>query len=117
MALTQQRYLSAGEVESYDWDRIVSKCTDWPVGTIHDPLLVVQNIEENPTCEIGGIPRRLEAFENPLYLLSSFIIVAYPGNDNLTLRILGSDQILTTEKASKLLETVCAKIESFSTKI
>jgi hypothetical protein len=52
-----------------------------------------------------------------IYLLSSFIIVAYPGNDNLTVRIFGSDHILTTEKASKLLETVCAKIESFSTKI
>jgi amino acid adenylation domain-containing protein len=114
MALVQHQYLSAAEVESCDWDRIVDKCTDWPADTMHDPLLVVQNIEENPYFRVDGVDRRLEAWEDVAYKLSPFIIVAYPGKKNLTMSVEGRDHILSEKTAERLLATLCKKIESFS---
>jgi hypothetical protein len=114
VASIQYQYLSAGEVESCGWDRIVSQCTDWPADTVHDPLLAVQNIDENPTFEIDGVFRRLECWENPLYELSGLLIIARPGKESLSLSIYSSDHVLAAETASELLDAVCRKIESFS---
>lgn len=114
VAAIQRQYLSVGEVESCDWDRIVSECTDWPADTMFDPILVVQNIEENPTFQIDGTSRRLEYYDNPLYKPSILIIVLCPGKDNLTLRILGNNHSLTADTASKLLDTLSKRIQSFS---
>jgi hypothetical protein len=115
VASIQHHYLSAGEVESCGWDRIVSQCTDWPADIVHDPLLAVQNIDEKPTFEIDGVSRRLECWENPLYELSGLLIIARPGKENLSLSIHNSDHVLAAETASELLDAVCRKIESFST--
>lgn len=100
-----KQHIQSLEIETVDLEDIVEQSTTWPKGTCFGSVVQHQNIPglEAASFNLGDLSGRLaiHAFNyRPVYPI---IYSAPTGDDQLTLRITASSQIMDAETVSKLL--------------
>jgi hypothetical protein len=113
----QEQYVSLGESDSIDFDKLVQTCTDWPTTTKFTSMLQHQNIDDHPEVDFNGVATKVGWFENPYGAPDSLFVISYPQGDTLKLVAISNTNILTTRSAKMVLHILCQTIMEFSNEL
>lgn len=101
---------------------IIQNATTWAGGLDFGTVIQHQNLDEQPELNYAGDDTkqtRAQCFQNPHFMWRSIMMVSYPQNGRLLLRIGANSHIMSAATAQKLMnglgeiiERLCSSMET-----
>ncbi|KAI0424831.1 hypothetical protein F5Y09DRAFT_347316 [Xylaria sp. FL1042] len=97
----------AAQANALGLDDIVKYSTDWPVESDFDSTVQHQNAGENQEFDLAGARLQLSWMDNPNQVPPRMVIISYPTEGGVRIKLVANSHITTMAVAKTLLSGLC----------
>ncbi|KAI0856756.1 hypothetical protein F4860DRAFT_528844 [Xylaria cubensis] len=105
----------AAQAHALGLEQIIKHSTQWPADSEFESVVQYQGIDENPHFDLTGTTLKLSWMDSPNQVPPRFVIIFYPIDNGVRIKLLANSHIISTAMANTLLAAVRKTIVRLAT--